>query len=345
MTYSNKTLLFLSAFSVLMIAFSGFQAKAQTLIAPSFLSGDSFTTGVTGFITAGEPGENMTWDYSDALVLDSYVTTVLPSSPSPFEDDYPGANWILDIPAASQSLYLNLGPDYYEYFGGVEQGSSYPLTNSERFFPYPFTFGDTWTDGMSGTLNIAGLIINRSGIVESTVDGYGSISLPGGIQLDDVTRVNLHRVITDSSEVGVDIYIVDHIMFYEGTMLAPLVNHTHLQIVSPLDTTIADYFEILQGYAVGIDQVVDQETGVEFGMFPNPATDKVQVVTSSFGNGGSAIEIIEVRDITGRLVEAVRPISGLNVTVFDVSSWMSGVYTVTVNPGEPGSTTKQLIIE
>jgi len=61
MTYSNKTLLFLSAFSVLMIAFSGFQAKAQTLIAPSFLSGDSFTTGVTGFITAGEPGENMTF--------------------------------------------------------------------------------------------------------------------------------------------------------------------------------------------------------------------------------------------------------------------------------------------
>lgn len=345
MTYSNKTLLFLSALSVFMIAFSGFQAKAQTLIAPYFLSGDSFTTGVTGFITAGEPGENMTWDYSGIFVQDSYETIILPSSPSAYEDDYPDANWIMYVAVASQSIYLNLGPDYFEFFGGVEQGSSYPLTNSERFFPYPFTFGDTWTDNMSGTLDVAGLILNRTGTVESTIDGYGSISLPGGIQLDDVTRVNLHREITDSSEVGVDIYIIDQIRFYQGTMLAPLVNHSHLQVISPLDTTIADYFEIIQGYTVGIDQVVDQETGVEFGMFPNPATDKVQVVTSSFGNGGSAIEIIEVRDITGRLVEAVRPISGLNVTVFDVSSWMSGVYTVTVNPGEAGSTTKQLIIE
>ena len=32
-------------------------ANAQTLVAPSFLSGDSFTMGVTDIISAGDPGE------------------------------------------------------------------------------------------------------------------------------------------------------------------------------------------------------------------------------------------------------------------------------------------------
>lgn len=316
------------------------EANAQTLVAPSFLSGDSFTMGVAGMMSAGESGEEMDWDYSGTVTQDSYGIHILPASPSAYEDDYPGANWIMEIPSYSQSVYTNLGPEYFEFFGGVEQGVSYPLTDSDIFWPYPFEYEETWTDAMSGTLNVQGMIINRSGTTESTMNGYGSISLPGGVQLDDVSRVEMTREITDSSLTGVNIYVVHQIRFHQGTMLAPLVVHTNFQMISELDTTVTNSTEVLQSYAVG--QASIEQPQSEFGMFPNPARDDVQLVWSSFD---ASSKIVEVRDITGRVVEEIRSVSGMNSTTIDVRSWASGVYTVTVNPGQNNPTTKKLIVE
>jgi hypothetical protein len=316
------------------------EANAQTLVAPSFLSGDSFTMGITDAITAGESGENMNWDYSGIVTQDSYGINISPSSPSPFEDDYPGANWIMELPSYSQSIYMNLGPDYFEFFGGIEQGGSYPLTDSDRFWPYPFEYGATWNDSMSGTLNVQGTIINRTGTTESTMNGYGSVSMPGGVQLDDVARVEMMREITDSSFTGVNIYVVHQVRFHQGTLVSPLVVHTNFQVISELDTTVTNSTEFLQSYTVG--QTSMEQPKEEFGMFPNPARDDVQVVWSSFD---ASSKTVEVRDITGRVVEEIRTVSGMSSTTIDVRSWPSGVYTVTVNPGQKNPTTKKLIVE
>jgi hypothetical protein len=337
MTRISSSLLFLSGF---LLITSSFSANAQTLVAPSFLSGDGFSFGVTDFISAGYPGENMIWDYSGLVTQDSYNVLILPSSPSPYEEDYPDANWIMEMAAASQSIYCNFGPEFFEFFGGVEQGASYPLTDSDIFWPYPFEYGETWNDSMSGTLDVQGIIINRTGITESTLNGYGNISLPGGIQLDDVTRVELNREIIDSSFVGVDIYKINQTRFFHGTLLAPLVVHTNAQIISELDTTVIDYTELLQLYTVGVSPI--EQPKAEFGMFPNPASNNVQVVWSSFG---ASTNKIEIRDITGRVIKELNTIFGMSATTFDVSSWASGVYTVTVNPGQENSATKKLIVE
>ena len=337
MTRTTFPLLLLLAF---LLITSNFSVNAQILIAPSFLSGDGFSYGVTDFINAGEPGENMIWDYSGLVTQDSYNVLILPSSPSPYEDDYPDANWIMEIAAASQSIYCNFGPEFFEFFGGVEQGASYPLDDSDRFWPYPFEYGETWNDSMSGTLNAQGMIINRSGTTESTLNGYGSLLMPGGFQLDDVTRVQLDREIIDSSFVGVDIYKINQIRFYHDTLLAPLIVHTNFQIISELDTTVIDNTELLQSYTVGVSPI--EQPKAEFGMFPNPASNNVQVVWSSFG---ASTNKIEIRDITGRVIKELNTIFGMSATTFDVSSWASGVYTVTVNPGQNNSTTKKLIVE
>ena len=85
-----------------------------------------------------------------------------------------------------------------------------------------------------------------------------------------------------------------------------------------------------------------EQPKAEFGMFPNPASNNVQVVWSSFG---APTNKIEIRDITGRVIKELNTIFGMSATTFDVSSWASGVYTVTVNPGQKNSATKKLIVE
>ncbi|MDE0722470.1 MAG: T9SS type A sorting domain-containing protein, partial [Flavobacteriales bacterium] len=305
-----------------------FNANAQTLIAPSFLSGDSYTMGVLELSEAGEVGENMVWDYSTFITVNSYNAQILPSSPSQFEDDFPNANWMLE--AGGAQYYYNYGPDVFEYYGGVEGGVSYPYYDSEIYFPYPFSYGETWTDTFDIVLNIVGFETHRSGTVSSVVDGYGTLDLPGGVHLDDVTRISLSREITDSSMTGEVTYLIDVAMFYSGTTVVPMVTHTHLQVIEVQDTSIQDYTEILQSYLVEIDELQHEATELDFTMFPNPASSKVQFV---FAGGiftpNSIIDAIEIRDITGRLIETLQLVPGVNSGMIDVSTWAKGVYTVT----------------
>ncbi|HIK67665.1 MAG TPA: T9SS type A sorting domain-containing protein [Flavobacteriales bacterium] len=330
--------------SVLLSVFIPFsKANAQTLIAPSFLSGDSYTMGVLELSEAGEVGENMVWDYSTFLTVNSYNAQILSSSPSSFEDDYPYANWMLE--AGGAQYYYNYGPDVFEYFGGVEGGASYPYNDSEIYFPYPFSYGETWTDTFDNVLNIAGFETHRSGIVSSVVDGYGTLDLPGGVHLDDVTRISLSREITDSSMTGEVTYLIDVAMFYSGTTVVPMVTHTHLQVIEVQDTSIQDYTEILQSYLVEIDELQNEATEINFTMFPNPASSKVQFVFAGGINAPHSTDVIEIRDISGRLIETLNLVPGVNSGAIDVSSWAKGVYTATSKLGLENVSTKQLIVE
>ena len=335
------TLLVLSVLLSGLIPFS--KLNAQTLIAPSFQSGDGYTMGVLELSEAGEVGENMAWDYSNFFTVNSYNAQILSSTPSPFEDDFPNANWMLE--AGGAQYYYNYGPDVFEYYGGVEEGVSYPYSDSEIYFPYPFSFGETWTDTFDIELNILGIETHRSGIVSSVVDGFGALDLPGGVHLEDVTRISLSREITDSSMTGAVTYLIDLAMFYSGTTVVPMVTHTHFQVIEGQDTAIQDYTEILQSYLVEIDDLQNEATELDFTMFPNPASSKVQFVFASGINAAHSMEALEIRDISGRLIETLNLVPGVNSGVIDVSSWAKGVYTATSKLGLENVSTKQLIVE
>ena len=343
----NYTMRFTITLLVLSVLLSGLipfsKLNAQTLIAPSFQSGDGYTMGVLELSEAGEVGENMAWDYSNFFTVNSYNAQILSSIPSPFEDDFPNANWMLETGGAQ--YYYNYGPNVFEYYGGVEGGVSYPYSDSEIYFPYPFSFGETWTDTFDIVLNILGIETHRSGIVSSVVDGFGALDLPGGVHLEDVTRISLSREITDSSMTGEVMYLFDLAMFYSATTFVPMVTHTHFQIIEGPDTTTQDYTEILQLYTVATDEVHPESTKLDFTMFPNPASSQVQFVFASWINAPHVTDEIEIRDISGRLIETLNLVPGVNSGVIDVSSWAKGVYTATSKLGLENVSTKQLIVE
>ena len=338
---TNPPLVFLVLVSIF-ISFP--HAKAQTLLAPSFQSGASFTMGVLNFSEAGAAGENMAWDYSSYVTVNSYNGQILSSSPSQFEDDFPNANWMLESGGAQ--YYYNYGPDVFEYYGGVEGGVSYAYSDSEIYFPYPFSFGETWTDTFENVLNIFGVETHRSGVVSSEVNGYGTLDLPGGVHVEDVSRLSISRVIVDNAKATGEVtYLIDLDMFYAGTTVVPMVTHTHFQVIEGQDTATQDYTEILQSYLVAVDELQHIETETDFSMFPNPASSKVQFVFASRALTFNPIDAIQIRDITGRLIETLQLISGINSGVIDVSSWAKGVYTATSMRGLENISTKQLIVE
>ena len=163
--------------------------------------------------------------------------------------------------------------------------------------------------------------------------------------MDDVSRISMSREITDSSTTGEITYLVDHKLFYSGTIVVPIVTHTHVQIIEALDTAIQDITRILQLYTVTTDEVQPEATYLDFTMFPNPANSKVQFVFDGGIFTPNSIDAIEIRDITGRLIETLNLVPGVNSGMIDVSIWAKGVYTATSKLGLENVSTKQLIVE
>jgi hypothetical protein len=87
----------------------------------------------------------------------------------------------------------------------------------------------------------------------------------------------------------------------------------------------------------GID---DDIQNLGFGMYPNPAMDRVNVIFDK----NLKIESLSVVDITGKLVRTVGVSSQISVLKLDVSDLVSGVYFVNVTT-ESGIATQKLIVQ
>jgi hypothetical protein len=305
---------------------------AQTLEAPSIIAGDSFTFTATDTVAPGEAGENMVWDYTNLGFIQSYNGQFIPSSPSPFEDDYPDAEWIWEL--AGGQYYYNFGPDMFEYFGGVENGASYPYSDSEEFYPYPFNFGDTHEDSSENVLFITGMETFRSSYATTAFDGYGTVNMPNETVYDDVCRIRSYRNITDSTIAGITNIIVDQVHFYQNGLVTPIVIHTELIIITEAGEDVYNVMEYLQNYTVGAEEIELDH----FAMYPNPASDKVML------RWAAGAESIVAYDAMGREVENIQTYPGVTLAQFDVRDWSPGVYTISFNNGEK-VTSEQLIVE
>ena len=296
--------------------------SAQELNYPIIGHGDSFTIVVSDTIAPGEAGANMVWDYSNLVAIQAVNGQFFETMGSVYADDYPNSNYYQAI-NGGQYYYL-MGPYSQEYYGGVEGGISYPYEDSEHFYDYPFAFESSHSDDSYNELNIQGLATYRSIETNSACDGYGVLTLPGeGNTYDDVYRVRVNRLISDSTITGTTVIEVDQIQFLAQGLGSPLVLHTSLYITTVGVTDEYHFCEFMQQYTVETEKII----APSFALFPNPTSDVATI------KWASAAESLEIFDATGRLVKSVTPVPGLTLALVDVSSWSPGIYSVTMKNG------------
>ena len=306
--------------------------NAQVLNAPVVHAGDFFTMSIGNPLPVGDAGENMVWDYTQAQFIQNYYGQYYLANDSKFQEDYPNAEWVTEINGGE--YYYNFGPDVYEYYGGVEGGISYPYTDSEELYPYPFEYGQTHLDSSYNQMNIQGELVNRNIITNSVFDGYGTLNLPNEVSYDDVCRIRLYRFIEDISKTGITTMTVDQTLFMQNSVATPLVAHAVITINADGDLMEFDVIEFLLSYTVDAEEVEEDQ----FAMFPNPASDRV---TLKWFVGES---LIDIYDASGRMIENIKSTPGFPIATFDVSGWEAGVYTVCFTSIE-GKTTKKLVVE
>lgn len=277
---------------------------------------------------AGSSGNGVVWDFSGLSCPNSLSMSLLSPTGLPGASNFPWANLAMSDGSGGY-IYEYTDNTKWERYGLYSTSSSVAMvySNSEVFFSFPLSFNDTQSDNFLSNYNLSGYPTTRSGTVNSTYDGYGTLMLPYGT-LNNIARLHATEVFSDDiSGYGTIDYSVDVYIFIKPGTGYPVFTMTNYQSTSGS----AMYCTYLDQSHVGFNE---PNLMPSLSVYPNPADDFVSV---EFENNSIGTAIISVFDLNGKLVlefpfEVTQ--TGYQNTTIDVSSLTSGLYLLNVKTAE-----------
>lgn len=304
--------------------------------------GTSFQTRYGEFVDAGTAGANQNWNFGNLVADSSAIVFVELPSATPQGGEFPNATAAVVNPDGTQ--YFQASSGLLELVGPSLLGQTAPLSNPASYLPFPCTFQTSWEDDFDGSIDLMGFPLSVSGNVIGIADGYGTLVLPEGT-VNDVLRVRrITTTIIDITGFGSGELEENAFAFYRVGLGLPILEIAstagELPLLGPLEFQSLKWVDVT---TVGIEDLFSSNIGVE--VFPNPATNNVQV---NFGLAGGRTVAIELFDINGRQVRSVAMNtgnSGVHTGMVDVSELSSGVYMlrITDNTGRVGTSRVQVL--
>lgn len=298
--------------------------------------GTSVLTNYAPVVSAGPDGADQTWDFS-TLVADSsaYVFVEDPAA-TPGAPDFPNATAAIVGPDGTQ--YFQSSSTLVELVGPSLIGQTAPLSNPASYLPLPCTYQTSWEDDFAGAIDIMGFALDVTGNVIAIADGFGTLILPEGT-VTDVLRINRITTTVINTPFGGGEIEENAYAFYQVGLGVPILEISNttgeLPFLGPIDISSLEWVDVTN---VGLNELASDPIGVS--VFPNPATEHVQIDFSLAGGRNVSIELF---DLTGRQVSFMNvstAASGMHSSIMDVSELPSGMYLVRImdNKGRVGTT-------
>ncbi|MCW3077894.1 MAG: C-terminal target protein [Bacteroidetes bacterium] len=295
----------------------------------------AFTTGLMTNIT----GSNAVWNYQ-SLVTNTAIITSAYVSPSAVSSstDYPGCTFVQKQGGLNNFFKSVTSPTTQtEFMGLYATGLSMNFTNTAIVAKYPMAFNTNIVDPFSGSFTFSTTSGNAAGTSTVTVDGIGTLNLPGGITLTNVLRVksmqNINLTISGFPFASIKQKSYD---FYHASQKYPIlnINYTSTALTGQSSTVTAsasgnkNYFTV-----VGIKEnsLVDASISI----YPNPSTEILYITSASSINPIN----IEIYSQLGQCIYR----KGFESKI-DVSSFASGIYFLVIK-SEKGIARKKFIKE
>lgn len=196
-----------------------------------------------------------------------------------------------------------------------------------RLMTYPFNYGTVNTDTYSGSTTLMGGAVTASvtGEIHSTIDGTGTLKLPGGLDVPNVFRVTtIDTTTADAGMMTVEVIRVQFEYYDLNDGELPVFVDAYLSI-----SGVGEQRQVLsKNFAtVGLsDNTIENVV-----MYPNPSNGSF-TIKGNFSKGN-----VEVTDLTGKTVYAAEISSGTNIVLNDVKS---GVYMVKLSANDKTSVQK-----
>ncbi|MBN1633779.1 MAG: T9SS type A sorting domain-containing protein [Ignavibacteria bacterium] len=299
------------------------------VIGDTLKTSEADTTG----LTPGEAGENKTWNFSNITILSGtpWEEVYLQPLSTPYGNQFPNAN--------IASINNNTNPDYHYYQNTSSDWNmiGFAVTNFTKWFTipycrfhYPMSYCSQYNSTYKAYSNSGQATTHTTGFKTLTVDGYGTIILPG-VTFNNVMRVKSTDESFDTIKVGGNVVSTNHTIitnyqWYKNGYKFPVFDYGHAESVSMYSFKFASIS--IKNAPVFINQI--SETVPDkfelYQNYPNPfnptTTIQFQVSSSKF------IKLI-VFDILGKEVTALvneKLAPGTYEIIFDGSNLPSGVY-------------------
>ena len=295
----------------------------------------------------GVNGANVTWDYS---ALQGYTTTVdnniLDATTAANASDFPSSVFADEL-QGNFMIYENQVADtiFAQGYTFTEPTIGDVLvllsTDELKVMQYPFTYLDSYSDSLSGTLEaVGGFPISGDYIGEAvvTADGHGTLLL-GANSYTDILRIKI--VETSIANLGllgtVPLTRTQYNYYQPGSQNFPLFMHTSLEAAGTVQNIV--YSQDLLSI-IGVDE---EALEIDFTVFPNPSKDLISVQLTG---ATMAATTITLTNILGKAMQqqTIQSSAGSIQSVLNVSELASGVYLLSISSGN-SQVTKRVIIE
>ena len=346
---------------ILLTALSITTANAQPVIDRSnfFDIGDSalrylkFDTSLWS-VDPGTIGENITWDLSNvdithpSVIVDTllFIDPVgTPFYPSNLGADYSAANLCMLVrtepfyPENNDYNYYFASEDSLAFIGhwadtGGNEIWEYHHPDPLRELVFPLTYGDQYTDQFTRyyTDQSGSGAHYAEGIYMITVDAYGTLITPEGMELNDVIRVRTVQEVTDSSALGVETTVLHAYKWYSSGAKGAIV--TMMMAIG--DSTQVETLHYLK--QTDISTSISGPSGTNTPLIAHEGNS----IVVSLKDGGP-IRSLALHDAAGRLVRTIE--GGSDRIGFDRNSLESGTYMLVIRTADRKRITGKFTVE
>ncbi len=275
-------------------------------------------------------GMGVTWDYSSlpGIFGDTRLVQVVDATMHPQASSFSGAVKAIEIQNSITTFFSSSSTDRTSYgfsFNDQNMGdviASYS-TDQEILMNYPFVTGNTVNDVFSGNLSFTfnGLPVNEvlSGEINATVDGQGTLMLPGGVTLTNVLRYAL----LDSSRTTVpllgdiDVIRTQYEYYDHADQNLPVLIFSKIRIQSPGATQPINEIVLVLSKYQPTEYLSLEENELSFNVYPNPVKEQIKI------SGDFLKAMIDVVDQKGRTIKSIEIING---ELLNVSDLEKGIY-------------------
>lgn len=263
-------------------------------------------------LNAGAAGANQTWDFSTLVADVSRFDEYKLAQWTPSANEFPTSNVALELDQSNYVYFTHNGTGlFFDGFAGAQ--GTFKLDDSQQRVQFPISYESSFVDTsvISGIINFQfqnfdSLEFKQTAVVNSTIDAFGSITIPMGTY--DALRANISTHEIDSvwgytlgQRVFLEPFSGDTTV-YEMEWYSDHADMAGFVLTAAVDTAgnmqSADYKAA--GPGVGINEGLED---VSVKVFPNPASDfltisvdKPELISNVqiFGLDGKLIMIDEI---------------------------------------------------
>jgi hypothetical protein len=292
-------------------------------------------------------GPSSVWDFSslttNTAVSSSNYTTV---ASSPSAAAFPSATFVEFDGTSGYNYWKSTSTPttQLELLGFTQPSLSINFSaNSAIAAVWPVAFGYTKTDAFSGTAAVQTPTANLSGTtagnIKTTATGNGTVILPGALTFTNVLQVTTTQTINISLSIGpipvatATIINTDY-QYYHGTQKFPLIKISYQATTGSFPGNTAS-IKINNNVIAGINEAT---LNSNFTIYPNPATNKLNVALSNNRSENVSVKII---NNIGQIVKTLSLGNSTDIDQqIDLSELSSGIYFVKTTIGNASSTKK-----